>query len=69
MADRQLRLTDQVVRTLGGPRLASLGDAVVIDLSEAQSEESAQITYYFAGLAAGLGIAYKVVGKSTLAIG
>jgi len=25
MADRQLRLADQVVRTLGGPRLASLG--------------------------------------------
>lgn len=46
-----------------------MGDAVVIDLSQAEVSEAGQITYYFAGLSAGLGVTFRQSGTHTLAVG
>ena len=46
-----------------------LGDAAVIDTSAASAAEAARITYYFAGLSAGLGVSYRSSAAHLLAIG
>jgi len=45
-----------------------LGDAVQVDISRAQPMESDKLTYYFAGLAAGLCVSLKA-GRSVLTMG
>ena len=46
-----------------------MGDAVVIDVSQAEVDEAGQIIYYFAGLSAGLGVSFRQSGAHTLAVG
>lgn len=46
-----------------------IGDAVVIDTSTASPEEAARITYYFAGLSAGLGVPYRSSAAHLLTVG
>jgi hypothetical protein len=46
-----------------------MGDAIVVDLSQAAAEEEGQVTYYFAGLSAGLGVSFRQSGTHTLAVG
>ena len=46
-----------------------MGDTVVIDISEAAPDEADQITYYFAGLAAGLRVPYRFSGTDVVAVG
>jgi HrpA-like RNA helicase len=46
-----------------------MGDTVMIDLSQAAAEDRHQVTYYFAGLSAGLGVSFRQSGTHALAIG
>jgi HrpA-like RNA helicase/uncharacterized protein YndB with AHSA1/START domain len=46
-----------------------MGDTVVIDMSEAAPDEADQISYYFAGLAAGLRVPYRFTGTDVVAVG
>jgi HrpA-like RNA helicase len=46
-----------------------MGDAVVIDLSNAAAEDADQITYYFAGLASGLTVSMRRSGPYALVVG
>ena len=46
-----------------------MGDTVVIDMAQAKPEEAAQITYYFAGLSAGLSVPCRSSGTDSLVVG